>query len=143
VDHQVNNPAPSNRPAPIVERQPFGEQLRAFFRRNALVFLVIALIWLIAQDIFGTHGVLAMHRSHQERDKLQTDIQKIDAENKKLQGDVKDLQSDKGMQEKAVREELSLARPGEQVFTTEQRFPPAAAPAPPAPKKHWYFLFLK
>ncbi len=76
MDHQVTNSAP-NRPALIVERQPFTEQLRAFFRRNALVFLVLALIWLIVQDIFGTHGVLAMHRSQLERDKLQSEIQQM------------------------------------------------------------------
>ncbi len=143
MDHQVNTPAPNNRPAVIVERQPFTDQLRAFFRRNALVFLVVALIWLIAQDIFGTHGVLAMRRSHQERDKLQSEIQQIDAENKKLQANVTDLQSDPSTIEKAAREDLALARPYEKVFKTEQKFPPAATPAPAPPKKHWYFLFLK
>jgi cell division protein FtsB len=143
VDHQVNNPAPSNRPAPILERQPFCEQLRAFFRRNALVFLVVALVWLIAQDIFGAHGVLAMHRSQQERDRLQTDIQKIDAENKKLQGDVKDLQNDPATQERVAREILGVARRTDVVFPTEEKFPPDATPTPAPPKKHWYFLFLK
>jgi cell division protein FtsL len=143
VDHQVTNSAP-NRPAPLVERQPFTDQLRAFFRRNALVFLVVALIWLIAQDIFGTHGVLAMRRSHQERDKLQSEIQQIDAENKKLQTNVTNLQSDPSTIEKAAREDLGLARPHELVFPTEQKFPPTTpAPVPAVPKKHWYFLFLK
>jgi cell division protein FtsB len=141
VDHQVNNSAP-NRPAPIVERQPFTEQLRAFFRRNALVFLVLALIWLIVQDVFGTHGVLAMHRSQLERDKLQSEIQQMDTENQKLQDGVKGLQSDPATIEKAAREDLGLARPYERVFTTEQKFP-AVAPTPPTPAKHWYFLFLK
>ena len=107
-----------------------------------MVFLVLALIWLIVQDVFGTHGVLAMHRSQLERDKLQSEIQQMNTENQKLQDNVKDLQHDPTTQEGAAREDLSLARPGEHIFKTEQKFPDVA-PAPPAPAKHWYFLYLK
>ncbi|HEY0704350.1 MAG TPA: septum formation initiator family protein [Candidatus Acidoferrales bacterium] len=125
MDHQVNNsgqdqPAPIER-QPIVERQPFGEQLRAFFRRNALWFLVLALVWLLVQDIFGTHGVLAMHRSQLERDKLQGEIQQIDNENQKLQDNVRDLKSDPTTMERLGREELGLGRKYEQIFKTEQK----------------------
>ena len=141
MDHQVNNPA-THRPAPLVEHQPFGDQLRAFFRRNALVFLVLALIWLIAQDIFGTHGVLAMRRSQQERDKLQSQIQQMNTENQKLQDGVKDLQSDPATMEKIAREDLGLGRRGELIFKTQQKPAEASSPATP-PTKHWYFLFLK
>jgi cell division protein FtsB len=138
MDRPVNNPAP-NRPAPLVERQPFGDQLRAFFRRNALVFLVLALIWLIVQDVFGTHGVLAMRRSQLERDKLQSEIQQMNTENQKLQDGVKDLQSDPATMEKIAREDLGLGRRGELIFKTAQK--PAESPMPPAPTKHWYSIF--
>ena len=49
------------------EQQPFFEHLVEFFRRNALYFLIAGLVLLIVQDIFGTHGVLAMRRSQRRR----------------------------------------------------------------------------
>ena len=138
MDRPVNNSAP-NRPAPLVERQSFGDQLRAFFRRNALVFLVLALIWLIVQDVFGTHGVLAMRRSQLERDKLQSEIQQMNTENQKLQDGVKDLQSDPATMEKIAREDLGLGRRGELIFKTAQKH--AESRVPPVPTKHWYSIF--
>ena len=53
-------------------RQPFFEQLRDFFRRNALYFLIAGLVLLIVQDIFGTHGVLAMRRSQVEAQQIRS-----------------------------------------------------------------------
>ena len=44
----------------------FAEQLREFLRRNATWFLAAAFALLLLQDVFGTHGVLAMRRSQKE-----------------------------------------------------------------------------
>ena len=98
MDHQVNNPAPNNRPAVIVERQPFTDQLRAFFRRNALVFLVVALILANRpRPSSAPTASLAMHRSqHEGATSCQSEIQQMNTENQKLQDNVKDLQSRSG-----------------------------------------------
>jgi cell division protein FtsB len=115
-------------------RETFGDQLRSFFRRNALWFLVVALAWLLVQDIFGAHGVLAMRRSQLELQKIQREIDQLDRENSKLQGHAEDLKSDPATIEGAAREDMGLARPGEFVFKTHPRTahasPPSAQPAP-------------
>jgi cell division protein FtsB len=132
VDHELKNPERGRAPlgAP---RQSFGEQLRAFLRRNALWFLVVALAWLLIQDVFGTHGVLAMHRSQLELQKIQGEIKQLDEENQRLQDNVKNLKSDPTTMEGIAREDLGLARPGEIVFRTKQK--PADRRTDPAKKQ--------
>jgi cell division protein FtsB len=137
VDHPVNNPQ-QPKPSPHAPRESFGGQLRTFFRRNALWFLVVALAWLLIQDIFGTHGVLAMHRSQVELQKIQREIDQLNGENDKLQGNVKDLKSDPATIEGIAREDMGLARRGELVFKTHPKpagaLNPSSAPPQPANK---------
>jgi cell division protein FtsB len=128
MNHRANNPAPENRNA-TAARQSFVEQLSAFFRRNLYWFLIAGFVLLLLQDIFGTHGVLAMRRSQAEALKIQQEITQLDRENKKLQDHVKDLKTDPSTMECIAREDFGLARPGELIFKTH---PPAADPAHPA-----------
>ncbi|MGA8038358.1 MAG: septum formation initiator family protein [Candidatus Acidiferrales bacterium] len=138
---QPVKPAGSHQPDPVRvngaqdEQLPFFEHLVAFFRRNALYFLIIGLVLLIVQDVFGTHGVLAMRRSQVEAQQIRTEIKKLDDENSKLQNDAKDLKSDPGTIEGQARA-IGLARPGEVVFHLQQKSADVAhsAPATPAPK---------
>jgi len=118
------------------ERVTFFEQLRAFLPRNATVFLVAALVLLLIQDVFGTHGVLAMRRAQKETMQVQQEIDQINAENQQLQNKVKSLKSDSQTIEKIAREEMGLARPGEIIFKLQPKQPDAAAPSPanPAPQ---------
>jgi len=125
VDHSVNNPLPE-KPSAEMPRESFSEQLRSFFRRNALWFLVVALAWLLVQDIFSAHGVLAMHRSQIELQKIQREIDDLNSQNDKLKDNVKDLKSDPTTIQRAAREDLGLAKPGELVFKTHQK--PADSP---------------
>jgi cell division protein FtsB len=127
VDHPVKNTR-VDRLSVSASQQSFGEQLRAFFRRNALWFLIVALAWLLIQDIFGTHGVLAMHRSQVELQKIQGEIKQLDEDNKKLQDNVKDLKADPATIEGLARK-MGLGRVGEQVYTTKQK-PADSQPAP-------------
>ena len=128
MNRSVNNPAPQDRDA-MAPRQTFTEQLSAFFRRNLYWFLIAGFALLLLQDIFGTHGVLAMRRSQAEARKIQQEINKLDAENKKLQDHVKDLKTDPSTMQCIAREDFGLARPGELIFKTQPR---AADPAHPA-----------
>ena len=130
MDHSVKNPQ-VDRVTVDASRQSFAEQLRAFFRRNALWFLVAAFAWLLIQDIFGTHGVLAMHRSQVELQKIQGEIQQLDGDNQKLQGAVKDLQSDPATIEGLARK-MGLGRRSDLVFETKQK---PADPQPDATRK--------
>jgi cell division protein FtsB len=116
----------------------FAEQFRQFLRRNMNWFLMGALGLLLLQDIFGTHGVLAMRRSQQEASRVQDEIRELSQENQKLQDRVKSLKSDPSAIERIAREEMGLARPGEYIFKNQPGAGDTAAPAPvpqPAPKK--------
>jgi cell division protein FtsB len=119
--------------APAAEnpRESFSEQLQSFFRRNMSWLLVAGFALLLIQDVFGTHGVLAMHRSQVEARKIQQEINQLDKENQALQNHVKDLKTDPATIECVARENMGLARPGEHVFITSQ--PKPADPANPAP----------
>jgi cell division protein FtsB len=112
-------------------RESFSEQLRSFFRRNMNWFLVAGFALLLLQDVFGTHGVLAMHRSQVEARKIQQEINQLDKENQALQDHVKDLKTDPATIECIAREDMGLARPGEHIFKTQPRPADPAHPAAP------------
>jgi cell division protein FtsB len=114
-------------------KEPFFEQLRGFLRRNLSILLVAALILLLVQDVFGTHGVLAMRRAQKEAARVKREIEQIDTENRRLQDSVKSLRSDPQAIERIAREEMGLARPGEYIFKIPPE--PAASSLSDAPKK--------
>ena len=117
----------------------FAEQMSAFLRRNVMWFLVAGLTLLVVQDIFGTHGVLAMRRSQQQAAEVQKEIEQLNQENKKLQDRVRSLKSDPAAIERIAREEIGLARPGEYIFKIDPKPGDSQIPAvqPPAqPQKH-------
>jgi cell division protein FtsB len=99
----------------------FFEQLGQFFHRNMYLFLIVGFALLLLQDIFGTHGVLAMRRSQKEAQEIQKDISRLDERNRWLQDRVKALKTDPAAIEKIVREELKLKRPGEVIFETHPK----------------------
>lgn len=140
MDHSVDEQRPVVKrvePEKIdVDRLSFAEQMSAFLRRNLMWFLVAGLTLLVLQDIFGTHGVLAMRRSQQQAADIQKEIDELSKENQKLQDRVHSLKSDPAAIERIAREEIGLARPGEYIF----KIPPAAnnnqAPqTTPSPKR--------
>jgi cell division protein FtsB len=135
VDQPVNRGIPnSDEPVRVsgaeTEQQPFFEHLVDFFRRNALYFLIAGLILLIVQDIFGTHGVVAMRRSQVEANQIRQEIKQLDDENKRLDGNVKDLNSDPATIEGQARMD-GLKRPGEVVFQIQTKQSDAATPTRP------------
>lgn len=113
-------------------RPSFAAQFREFVRRNLTWFLVGGLALLLLQDIFGTHGVLAMHRSQQQATEMQKQIDELNEENKKLEDGVKSLKSDPTAIERIARQDMGLSRPGEFVFRTQpdanSKQPQQAAP---------------
>ena len=115
------------------ERLAFFSQISDFLRRNMSTLLIAGLALLLLQDLFGTHGVLAMRHAQKEAAKIQQEIQRINDENRQLQGDVKQLKSDPQTIERIAREEMGLARPGEYIFKIPPKAGDAAAPAPNSP----------
>jgi len=111
----VNNQPPEPDPADG-RLETFTGQLRSFWRRNVIWFLLAALGLLILQDVFGNHGVLAMRRAQHEAIREQVEIDRINEQNVQLQGRVHSLKSDPEAIERIAREQMGLARPGEYIF---------------------------
>jgi cell division protein FtsB len=134
----MNDQTMQNQPA-AKERESFAEQLQNFIRRNLNWFLLCGLALLILQDIFGTHGVLAMRRSQKQAAEIRTEIEKLNKENQQLEDRVKSLKTDPVAIEHILREERHLARPGEYVFplpaspaaTVDQQSPSKSSPNRP------------
>jgi cell division protein FtsB len=103
--------------------QPFFEHFIDFLRRNALYFLIAGLVLLIVQDIFGTHGVMAMRRSQVEASQIRAEINKLDEQNKQLKDQAESLKTDPKAVEEAARN-AGLKRPGEVVFKVEKSAEP-------------------
>ena len=140
MDYSVDRQKATRRPKiekPSVEkidatRVSFVEQMRGFLRRNVTWFLVAGLTLLVLQDIFGTHGVVAMRRSQEQAADIQKEIDHLNEENQKLQEHVRALKSDPAEIERVAREEMGLARPGEYIFKIQPK--PGAQPDQPAKK---------
>jgi cell division protein FtsB len=108
----------------------FSDQMREFLRRNVSWFLIAGFALLLLQDIFGTHGVLAMRRTQLETKEVQQEIERLNEENRKLQDRVQHLKSDPATLEGIARDEMHLKRPGELVFPIPVR---SSASTPPQP----------
>lgn len=108
--------------------QPVGyvERLREFVKANARAIFLIAFALLLLQDVFGTHGVVAMRRSQKEAAQIREEIKQLSEENKQLDQRVKDLKSDPQTIEEIARHDMGLARPGEYIF----KVPPQSLDAP-------------
>jgi cell division protein FtsB len=113
-------------------RMSFVDQMRNFLHRNVTWFLVAGLTLLVLQDVFGTHGVVAMRRSQEQAADIQKEIDHLNEENQKLQEHVRALKSDPAEIERVAREDMGLARPGEYIFKIQPK--PGAQPDQPSKK---------
>jgi cell division protein FtsB len=110
----------------------FSGHLGGFVQKNLVWLLGGALALLLLQDVFGTHGLIAMRRSQQEAARVQQEINQLDEESHRLQENVQSLKSDPAAIEHIAREEMGLAKPGEYIFKIAPRSGNATAPNSPA-----------
>ena len=87
------------------------------YGRSILVFCVFALF---LHDIFGAHGFLAMRRTKQGIERVQSDINRLAKENAELSDEVKSLKTDPHKIESIARDELGLAKPNEVIIKIPQ-----------------------
>ncbi|MBZ5541888.1 MAG: septum formation initiator family protein [Acidobacteriia bacterium] len=105
------------------------DNLPSFLRRHGRTILGLLMVLLLMDNIFGTHGYLAMRRTQKEIAALKKDLQRLNDENQQLAEQVKALKSDPQLIEKIARDELGLARPGEVIIRIPQQ--PANSSAAP------------
>ncbi|HTM87194.1 MAG TPA: septum formation initiator family protein [Terriglobales bacterium] len=73
-------------------------------------------VWMFVHVMFGPNGMIVYQRKRTEYNKLQKDIQVLQKQNQHYSQQIKALKSDPKAIEKAAREELRYARPGEVVY---------------------------
>ena len=108
-----------------------SEEPQSFWSRYARAILGFALLLLAIHDVFGSHGLLAMHRTQSQIRELRGQIDKLNQENSDLSKQVQALRTDPKAVERIAREEMGLARPGEMIF----KLPEDAQKSTDAPKK--------
>ncbi len=105
---------------------------RKTLSRNSMFALILLCIVLVAHEIFGQHGWLALRHEKTEYETLQQQIKQLQQENQKLEQQVKALKSDPQAIEKLAREQMRMARPGEIIYTLPEKDPKAQTPSAPA-----------
>ena len=70
--------------------------------------------------VFNDKGVLQVHAQSKKLAAIETEINRMDAENKQLTGEIQALRSDPNTIERLAREELKLVKPGEVVLVTPE-----------------------
>lgn len=95
-------------------------------RRIATVSIVLITLALFLHVMFGANGMVVYRQKRAEYKSLQKQVGDLQQENDHATTDIKALKTDSGMMEKAAREQLHYARPGEVVYV---------APAPVQPQR--------
>jgi len=73
-------------------------------------------VWMFVHVMFGPNGMIVYQQKRTEYRKLQQDIEALQKQNQRYGQQIKALKSDPKAIEKAAREELRYARPGEVVY---------------------------
>src|ERR1043165_1595918 len=92
------------------------EKLKEMWAQYGRSVMGLCVFGLFLHDIFGTHGFIAMRRTKQDIERVQTQISCLNQENAELSGEVKSLKSDPRKVESIARDELGLAKPGEVII---------------------------
>lgn len=101
-------------------------------RRVATAAAIVLALLLGYHVIFGQNGVTVYRQKRVEDRQLQQEIDALRSENERLKGHVEHLQTDSDAIEHEARERLHYARPGEVIYTLNDK-PPAASPGETKP----------
>src|SRR5437867_3302048 len=90
-------------------------------RRAIAVSLGTLFLALVAYQIWGQNGYVALRRKVQEQQEWQVRNEALRRQNQALDKRIHELKSDPNAIEKIAREELKLARPEDKVILTPQK----------------------
>jgi cell division protein FtsB len=102
-------------------------------RRIATAAAVALAVFLSYHVIVGQNGVTAYQQKRSEDKLLQKQILELQEENARMKEHADHLQNDPDAIEHEARERLHYTRPGEVIYTLNDK--PAASPAKAAPEK--------
>jgi len=92
--------------------------MKGLINQIALVVFGVLAIATLLLAVFNDHGLLKVHAQSQKLANIETDVAKLQAENKALTDEIHALKTDPTTIEKLAREELRLVKPGEVVLVT-------------------------
>jgi cell division protein FtsB len=102
-----------------IKTRSLRQQVSHEQRRRTYIFftcIAIALAYLCYNLIFGDMGLFKFLELRQNKSRLESEITRIDKENKALNVQVNSLKKDPYYIEKYAREEYGLAKPDEFIF---------------------------
>jgi len=99
----------------------FADDAKRMLRRYGRTLLILVIILLITDNVFGTHGFLAMRRTQRVIASVKKELDRLNQENIDLGGQVKALKTDPKLIEQIARDELGLSRRGEMIIPIPQR----------------------
>ncbi|PYS50015.1 MAG: hypothetical protein DMG13_22005 [Acidobacteria bacterium] len=88
--------------------------------RIALGVFCLLTVAMLLLAVFNDKGALQVHAQSKKLTALESEIIRMDAENKQLTEEIQALRSDPNTIEKIAREELKLVKPGEVVLVTPE-----------------------
>ena len=88
--------------------------------RIALAVFGLLTVAMLLLAVFNEKGALQVHAQARKLSTIESEISRLDAENKKLTAEIQALRSDPTTIEKLAREELKLVKPGEVVLVTPE-----------------------
>jgi len=88
--------------------------------RIAVAVFGLLTVAMMLLAVFNEKGALQVHERANKLSAIESEIINLDAENKKLSGEIQALRSDPTTIEKLAREELKLVKPGEVVLVTPE-----------------------
>ena len=103
--------------------------------RLVQIGLALAALTLVIESLFGARGLSAMMQARREYGVLANDLDRIRAENQRLQSQAKRLREDPTAIEEAARRDLGYMAPGEKVFILHDAKPAPTTPPVPSEKK--------
>ena len=88
--------------------------------RIALGVVCLLTVAMLLLAVFNDKGALQVHAQSRRLAALESEVIKMDAENKQLTEEIQLLRTDPNTIEKIAREELKLVKPGEVVLVTPE-----------------------
>ena len=88
--------------------------------RIALAVFGLLTVAMLLLAVFNDKGAIEVHAQAKKLSTIESEISKLDNENKQLTTEIQALRSDPNAIEKLAREELKLVKPGEIVLVTPE-----------------------
>jgi cell division protein FtsB len=88
--------------------------------RIALGVFGLLTVAMLLLAVFNEKGAIEVHDQAKKLSAIESEVSKLDSENKQLTAEIHALRSDPSTIEKLAREELKLVKPGEIVLVTPE-----------------------